>query len=555
MMPEKRKYIWNRILFISILVVALVCRDLNENRTIVVSTMLGAIQTVIYVGLVAVWGVSVSRRIIHRQTRMMLQGVSALLVFWFLQRGMKYYVLALFQNVENIKRYFWYSYYIPMLLLPVAMLFISLLLRKPETFRLPRKAVGTLFSVSTVLFLAVITNDLHQLVFRFPQSADIFTDAEYTYGILYYPCFAWMIGCAVASLVIMLKKCRLRDSKKFLWAPLIPMIICICYVAAYTMGKIHFLNDIIVVDSFLLIAILETAISVGLIPSNNHYEDLFKSSERSGFITDENLAVMYASQKAEPMEAEVLQKVIKQGSVIQDGKRINCSSINGGYIFWKDDITKLLEINEILEGTKEELRSYGSLLEEENKQKKRRQKLVEQQNLYEIIRRKTEPQQGLLSDLALMLQESTDKAQAEKLLHKITVIGAYVKRRSNLCLLAGKSKKMPLSEAELCIRESITYIKLSGISAATRLALTGEAFCETVGRLYDFFEYAVELSLDTLTAITVFADNKNGITTLRILLHCDADMNRLKDAYPECNIENDGNIWFCSIAADGGERA
>lgn len=98
MITGKRKYIGGWILYSFVLLVALVCRESNENQTLLISTMLGVIQTVIYTGLAVVWGISVRRRIVQPQIRRLLECVSALVLFWFLDRGIKYYALPFFKR-------------------------------------------------------------------------------------------------------------------------------------------------------------------------------------------------------------------------------------------------------------------------------------------------------------------------------------------------------------------------------------------------------------------------------------------------------------------------
>lgn len=59
-----------------------------------------------------------------------------------------------------------YLYYLPMLFLPLLGVYIALSMGKPEDYRLSRRA-GMLLIAPAVLFLLVITNDLHQQVFAF----------------------------------------------------------------------------------------------------------------------------------------------------------------------------------------------------------------------------------------------------------------------------------------------------------------------------------------------------------------------------------------------------
>lgn len=548
-----RKQLLSYISFALVLIIARGLRELNVPNVYPIPTIIGLVQTLLYVGLIASWCISVRHRIMQPQICVMLEHISALMMFWHLTKGIKYHIVAWLVGEGWLMRYLWYLYYLPLLLIPAFLVMIALTLRKPESFRLPKKVKIILFFVSVVLFLIVITNDIHQLVFNFPEDAVIFTDSDYSRGILYYICFAWIIGASLTFFATTLKTCRLPN-KKLLWLPIVPIVVCVIYSILYIFANgVWFTLDFTTMFTFSIILLFEITILVGLIPSNNHYEELFRASDRSGVITDENLSVIYASKNAKATDKKLLQKVVEQGSVTVNGKRINFSPITGGYVFWKEDITKLLEVNERLKYTKEELSGYNCLLEEENKQKKRLQKLFEQQKLYESIRNETQHQRNLLLSMATELQETEDTNQAKALLKKITVVGAYLKRRSNLNLLAGKMSTIPLSEVELCIKESVTYLKSAGISAGAKFISFGETSGENAERLYDFFESAVELSFDTMKAITVMLKREEETITLFIMIECDAAMNMLEGSFSDSDIKNEEGTWFCSLSLWGGD--
>ena len=162
-------------------------------------------RSVIYIMLFAAWGISVCRRIIQPQVRRYLTAISALLVFWVTARTLRH----LFAETPWALRHLWYLYYLPMLFIPLLALFVALSLGKPDNFRLP-KWTALLYIPTAALLLLVLTNDLHQLVFRFPEDAVVWMN-EYRYGIVYFPVVGWMVLCALTSLVIMLVKGRVPN--------------------------------------------------------------------------------------------------------------------------------------------------------------------------------------------------------------------------------------------------------------------------------------------------------------------------------------------------------
>lgn len=127
-------------------------------------TLFSYLRSFIYIGMFAAWGLSVRQRIVQKQVRRYLTGVSLLLILWFTLRSAKYFIFW----QPNVIRYLWYLYYLPMLFVPTLALLIAMSLGKPDKYKLP-KSVWLLFAVSGALLILVLTNDLHQLVFSFSK--------------------------------------------------------------------------------------------------------------------------------------------------------------------------------------------------------------------------------------------------------------------------------------------------------------------------------------------------------------------------------------------------
>ena len=196
---------------------------MNEQLELICSIL----RTSIYIVLFATWGISVSNRIIQPQVRRYLVAISALMGFWIAIRGIKYSLA----ECPWVMRHLWYLYYLGMLFIPLLVVFIALSLGKPESFRLP-KWTKLLYIPTTILLLLVLTNDLHQLVFRFPADATVWMD-DYRYGIVYFLAVGWMVLCALTALAIMLVKCRVPHSRKVLVLPFVPVIMALLYGVCY----------------------------------------------------------------------------------------------------------------------------------------------------------------------------------------------------------------------------------------------------------------------------------------------------------------------------------
>ena len=541
---RKRKY--GVVLFVSALMLCAICARIAA-RYGYYAQSLSIVRAVIYMGLLAAWGISVQTRIIQTQVRRYLLAIAGLMLLWLALRTVKY-------NTYNItaERFLWYGYYLPMLFIPVLAVLVALSLGKPENYRLP-KWTHLLYLPSALLLLLVLTNDLHQWVFLFPNG--VLSDAEYSYGAGYYVVLVWIVLCAAAALVLLLAKCRIPHTHRYLWLPVVPFVLALMYCAAYIRG-IYWVwllaGDLTVSLCLIFTAIFESCIQCGLIQSNTHYAELFHASTIGALITDRDFSVACAAENARSVDPQTLMAAAEAPVVTADGIRISEAPIRRGHVFWEDDISPMLAVLKELDDTRGELQSYGSILQAENAQKARRRKLEEQERLYRAMQEKAAAPAVRLSNLAKALQGAQDADAARFLLWKMAVIGAYLKRRSNLIFLADHDGMVPVSEVALCLNESMDNLRLHIRRCASRLDFEGELRLETAAALYDFFKATIELAMDNLSGAAANVARKEDACVLSLMLQCGADLTPLRAAYPDASVENEDGVWYCTLSVGEG---
>lgn len=541
---RKRKY--GVVLLVAVLMICAVCARVAA-RYGYYAEVLSIVRALIYIGLLAAWGISIQTRIIQTQVRRYLLVIAGLMLLWLTLRTVKYNTYHM-----TAERFLWYGYYLPMLFIPVLAVLVALSLGKPENYRLP-KWTHFLYLPSALLFLLVLTNDLHQLVFFFPTG--VLSTREYDYGIGYYVVLAWMVLCAAAALVIILAKCRIPQSRRYLWLPVVPFALALGYCAAYIKGVYWvwlLAGDLTVFMCLIITAIFESCIQCSLIQSNTHYAELFHASTIGALITDRDFSVACAAENARSVDSQTLMAAAESPVVTADGIRISEAPIRWGHVFWEDDISPMLAVLKELDDTREELQSYGSILQAENAQKARRKKLEEQERLYRAMQEKAAAPAVRLSNLAKTLQGVQDADTARFLLWKMTVIGAYLKRRSNLIFLADRDGMVPVSEVALCLNESMDNLRLHVRRCASRLDFEGELRLETAAALYDFFEAAIELAMDDLSGAAANVTRKEDACVLSLMLQCGTDLTSLRAAYPDASVENEDGVWYCTLSVREG---
>lgn len=508
------------------------------------------LRAAIYIGLFVAWGISVRSRIIQPQVRRYLTAVSALMIFWMTVRSIRYSL----EEALWVMRHLWYLYYLPMLFIPLLAVFIALSLGKPESFRLPKWTV-LLYIPTAALLLLVLTNDLHQLVFRFPEDAVVWMN-EYRYGIVYFPVVGWMVLCALTALVIMLVKCRVPNSRKVLVLPFVPVVLSVIYGALYIF-QLPWLRliagDVTVVFCLLIAATLESCIQCGLIQSNTHYNDLLLSCTLRVQLTDPEYQRLLSSRSAEPIPLQIMRQTETGPVRLDGGLRLSGAPVRGGHVLWTEDVSELLEVLEELQDVKDSLEDNNALLRAEYTLKARESHIAEQDRLYNIIQRETAPRIKLLAELTDAFETMGDEAQRKQILGKMAVIGAYLKRRSNLIFLADKTPLFQEKELHLTFGESMDNLELCGITCGLLSELERPVEARQLMKMYDLFEEIVERSIDTMTTITVWIGPADG--ALRITINTDsaADLSPLGSDSVSALRDEDGEWQLCMVLRAGGE--
>ena len=508
------------------------------------------LRAAIYIGLFVAWGISVRSRIIQPQVRRYLTAVSALMIFWMTVRSIRYSL----EEALWVMRHLWYLYYLPMLFIPLLAVFIALSLGKPESFRLPKWTV-LLYIPTAALLLLVLTNDLHQLVFRFPEDAVVWMN-EYRYGIVYFPVVGWMVLCALTALVIMLVKCRVPNSRKVLVLPFVPVVLSVIYGALYIF-QLPWLRliagDVTVVFCLLIAATLESCIQCGLIQSNTHYNDLLLSCTLRVQLTDPEYQRLLSSRSAEPIPLQIMRQTETGPVRLDGGLRLSGAPVRGGHVLWTEDVSELLEVLEELQDVKDSLEDNNALLRAEYTLKAREAHIAEQDRLYNIIQRETAPRIKLLAELTDAFETMGDEAQRKQILGKMAVIGAYLKRRSNLIFLADKTPLFQEKELHLTFGESMDNLELCGITCGLLSELEGPVEARQLMKMYDLFEEIVERSIDTMSTITVWIGPADG--ALRITINTDsaADLSPLGSDSVSALRDEDGEWQLCMVLRAGGE--
>ena len=533
-------------LFLLCMLAALLCRRLGKISSLRI--ICGMLRTMIYVGVYIGWGISIYKRVIQKSVRNVLIFIAELIIFWFVVRTTKYF----FTMDNQIARYLWYSYYIPMLFIPVAVLQAAFFLGKSEEYRLPKWLKGV-YIPTAVLVLLVLSNDLHQLVFSFPVGS-AWSDSHYTYGWGYYVVLIWEVVCALTAFVLMIYKCRHSQKKKYL--PLFGIGAAVLYAVLFISGVAwvqEIGGDITAVLCLFFVGILESCVRCGLIQTNTGYDQLFEVCTLGAQITDQNYNVCYVSANAMPLSKKTMKDAVEKDVVIDKKTRIQNRTIRGGHVLWQEDMEDIIKLLERMEENRKTIEE-SNCIEQENYQTKAAINMLREKNrLFDKLQTQTAGQIGLLNELLIRYEEEEDLAESRRLLAKISLIGTYIKRYGNLIFIGEREAVSDIAELGACLEESFSSLRLMGIECALTAPAGERIYVRDAVRIYSFFESILEACVDSIKFMWVKIRPCGEEMVFCMEVESEDDLNSFFDKTDQG--ENEDGIWkFTFTIKKAGEK-
>lgn len=453
--------------------------------------------------LTILWGITVCKRITNKRLRSFMLGIAALLLLQFVLQFSRY---DLFDGDITPQRYLWYAYYIPMTALPLLLFFLAVYTHRPQDKPLPRRYI-LLIIIGAVLVLGVLTNDLHFWFKSFPGGV-MDDNGQEKSGWLYYIISVFIFGLYAFSFAIIQKKNHRYVARKYRWIAVVPLLIGLTYFLLYPLDighrffptRIWHIWQLGEMQGFCIVAMLEACVQTGMIPANRGYEMLFSAAELPAVILDGAGKPIYQTAAAQLPFVKI------------ENTKIVSNPIQGGSVEYTVDIKQVQELNRQLAERAQQIETRNAYIAEETRIKQEQSELETKNRLYERVSAIVKPQ---LEQIDKIL--SAPEGCGNKELARIAVLNAYIKRRSNMELLAAAGT-LTIVELASAVTESLDYVKLCGVNTATGSVGVGSYPAPMVIAAYEQIEEITEESLDTLSdmIVTIRSDKRRLIVRMML---------------------------------------
>ena len=514
---KKEKFII--IAVVAVVFLAWLCRMLNASTEM----NLNPIRAVIYLVLYIFWGNTLRYRLVHSQVKHIAISIAALMVFWIGVRTIKYSISM--QSVDLIRQ-LWYLFYLPMIFIPLLAFLMSMAVGLPEEQRLPSR-YNLLWFPGALLVLTVLTNDLHQLVFAFPDNGMPWTDHDYSYGPLYYAIFIWMAGFTVATFVTLAVKSRRPGSRKLVLLPCVPVLLLLIYCVFYIWQArwLKFLlGDMTAFFCVMYMLIFELCIRCGLIRSNTGYGELFKAGMLGAQITDFDGNVRLSGADEAELSKEQIESAKEHPLLVDEHTLLKSKPIRYGHVFWRENVSELVEAIEQYEENCRDLEELSRIDREKYEADQTLFSLQEKNRASNLLHQETDSQIRLIDQLLARYDAEKDEDLRRQLLAEAAVVGAYIKRYGNLLLICEENEEADIADLARCFEESFLSLELLNVNCLCSFPSGISLKTKDMLRIYHTFEMAIEDCMFTLHDIWINGREMDEQVRINMEFVCDQEL-------------------------------
>ncbi|PKK39363.1 hypothetical protein ABB02_01596 [Clostridiaceae bacterium JG1575] len=384
----------------------------------------------------------VRRVVLRRGLQKSLYFMGALLLCWILLHVLKY---TLSDETYGLIRILWYSYYFFILTLPVLSLSMAANVTSLEEFRRPLwlKAAAV---VSGALIVLVLTNDAHQLVFRFlAQSPDLWRH-QYERTVGYQIIAAWFMLTQFVTFWILFRNSLEVPNRRRRVLPLLVFLMGLLYNLFYNLS-ISFFRDIPLVlgMTFCTLAFWQTALWTGLVPNNRRYRRLFERSRLNMQILDKKGQVRYRTLGSHEMARPLGWAKGAAPYVVRHDQSLHWHTlIAGGTVLACEDISELRGLQAQLEEATAQLERENKMLRRQERIKSRKILLLEQNRISREVA--TALESCILEMKEMISHLPTKGPQRELAFACLRIRALYCKRRSELLVKSKSFAALPATE-------------------------------------------------------------------------------------------------------------
>lgn len=392
---------------------------------------------------------------IDKKTKICFIILFCLFAFWL---GLKIFDKVSAFNDNN--DYTWYLLYIPLLFIP-SMWFLTnnQIYIKNKTYK---KVVAIIsLAISLLLFMLVLTNDFHELVFIFPEGSTGSHPSGYKYNFGYFIIYAFIFLEILTTIVLFYTFSNKKTTIKQKILPSVVILLVLVYSILYVVIDIPvpYLSDMTLVYTILGTVLVYISLKCGLVKNSGAYFEFFETCNVPLAIVNEKQDIEYQNTQYRKQKANSNMLLEKQ-------------KLNSGILLVLDDVGKLKNLQKELKTENEKLEFINKILENKKEILQKEKQIKQHALLLDKVEKQIKNKKNVLEKLLNNLPETIideNKNQTKETLNEIKIIVGYLKRKTSLILLAEQKQEITKDELKLLFNESFNDLKWLNINGGIGL--------------------------------------------------------------------------------------
>src|SRR5574344_1077250 len=237
-------------------------------------------------------------------------------------------------------------YYIPLLMIPTFYYNCSSYLIKSKN---KKRRIATII-ISTILFLLVLTNSLHNIVFKIKSNIN-----DYNHNIGYFIIVAWILCLIVVAIINLIKSSKNKGYKNIISISII-ILIGVVYTILYikNVPVIRKTNMSVIIGTLFCVG-LEMMLDFNLIPNNFRYKKIFKNSNLPLEIISQDGKTRIATNHSINLRENIIKDKKVKNTYKDKNILKNLKAISGSYSIEEKDFSKINEYEKELKLIQQEL--------------------------------------------------------------------------------------------------------------------------------------------------------------------------------------------------------
>lgn len=475
------------------------------------------------VGLI-LWWRFLRRRFVRREVLVICSLIVVLLLLLLFTQTFKYEFVL---NGTTLSRLLWYAYYVPISFVPTLLFLSTLYMGRRQNDAVDRRWYF-LLAVPAILSMLMLTNDFHQLAFRFDNdlAVGVYNESEYSHNVVFYAVWVWSALMAISCLIVTRQTFARAKLGLTTVMPFLVIVLMVCLLPLF--GPVTHIPALRTAFEFpditciLTVAFMEAMVMAGFFPVNEGYGALWQASSLRGGFVDSHCNLVNVAKDAPVVTAAQVEQALEQPVALAGGDDLLVAHrVVGGTAFWVRDLSTVHALRERLEDLGDSLAQERSMLAAENELVHSREALAQRQELVEHVVENTADQLATLEAMLDSMPEDDEEFLAA--MHRAAVFAAYIKRCSNITLL-GEGGLVDTRELALALGESAECLRSLGVGVELHLDPVGRILADDALRAYAAFEEAVEESLMSLSRVCISISHVNEVLEMRCELTADVPL-------------------------------